>query len=215
MKAWKHFCTITKHRRLVRKSCFKIGLIKQGLTHDLSKYSPVEFCAGVKYYTGDRSPNDGQRRAEGYSAAWLHHKGRNRHHFEYWIDYSLEKDALSGMAGLKMPRKYVAEMFCDRLAACKVYHKDNYTDAAALKYLERSVSRMLIHPETLKELAYLLKMNADCGEEETYRYIREEYLKGAPVGDVEIHPWSKERIEAFLKNGHKETDNGETNHDQR
>ena len=81
----KHFCTITRHRLLVCKHCFKLGLYWQGLTHDLSKYSPEEFWTGVRYYQGDRSPNAAEREVIGFSKAWLHHKGRNKHHFEYWI----------------------------------------------------------------------------------------------------------------------------------
>ena len=84
-----HFKTITNHKLLVMKYCFKVGLYKQGLLHDLSKYSFVEFSAGIKYYRGYVSPNGVQKTVEGYSAAWLHHKGRNKHHFEYWIDYGI------------------------------------------------------------------------------------------------------------------------------
>ena len=83
-----HLSTINEHRFLVMKHCFRVGLYKQGLTHDLSKYSPTEFIPGVKYFQGDRSPNNAQREHEGYSSAWLHHKGRNKHHFEYWTDVS-------------------------------------------------------------------------------------------------------------------------------
>ena len=78
--AWHHFKTITMHRILVMQGCFKMGLYWQGLTHDLSKYSPTEFKTGVQYYQGDKSPNAAEREAKGYSESWLHHKGRNRHH---------------------------------------------------------------------------------------------------------------------------------------
>ena len=88
MKAWQHFKTITTHKMWVMRYCFKIGLYWQGLTHDLSKYSPSEFWQGCKYYQGYRSPNNAEREDKGYSAAWLHHKGRNKHHLEYWLDYS-------------------------------------------------------------------------------------------------------------------------------
>ena len=83
-----HLRTITKHRHMVIKHCKKAGILWQGLRHDLSKYSPTEFIPGVKYYTGTKSPNEGERIDKGYSVAWLHHKGRNKHHFEYWMDYS-------------------------------------------------------------------------------------------------------------------------------
>ena len=92
-KNWKgkeHFRTITYHRKLVRQNCFRVGLYRQGLMHDLSKYSPTEFLVGARYFQGDRSPNNAEREAKGYSSSWLHHKGRNKHHFEYWIDYTLK-----------------------------------------------------------------------------------------------------------------------------
>ena len=92
-KIWNHFRTITYHKYLVAKGCFRVGLFWQGLRHDLSKYSPTEFLAGIKYYQGTRSPNNAEREEKGYSAAWLHHKGRNRHHYEYWTDYSIEAGA--------------------------------------------------------------------------------------------------------------------------
>ena len=89
IKVWKHLCTILHHKNLVRAGCFKIGLYKQGLLHDMSKYTPTEFLVGCKYYQGTMSPNNAEREDKGYSAAWLHHKGRNKHHMEYWIDYGI------------------------------------------------------------------------------------------------------------------------------
>ena len=95
-----HFETITRHKLLVMKYCFACGLYEQGLAHDLSKYSPTEFIPGCIYYQGDHSPNEAERADRGYSSAWLHHKGRNKHHLEYWIDYASNK---TGLGGMKMP----------------------------------------------------------------------------------------------------------------
>ena len=174
MKAWQHFKTITKHRWLVREGCFRVGLYWQGLTHDLSKYSPVEFWAGVKYFQGDHSPNDAQRRAFGYSAAWLHHKGRNRHHFEYWTDYSLKGE---GITGVEMPKRYVAEMFCDRLAASRVYRGKDFDPGDPYKFFQRSMQkRILIAPETAALLETMLVKLRDEGEDAAFDYIRKEVL---------------------------------------
>jgi len=172
---WGHFKTITAHKLLVMKYCFRAGLYRQGLLHDLSKYSPVEFRAGVKYFQGDRSPNEAERLDKGYSAAWLHHKGRNRHHLEYWIDYAPEQEFRMG--GMEMPVKYVAEMFCDRVAACRIYQKGNYTDASPWEYYARSRDRIMIHPNTRALLEKLLLMLRDEGEEAALRYIRENLRK--------------------------------------
>ena len=135
-----HFKTITRHKLLVMKYCVKIGLYRQGLMHDMSKYMPVEFKVGVKYYIGTESPNNEERKHTGVSMAWLHHKGRNKHHFEYWIDYSANRE--EGTVGMKMPVRYVAEMFCDRLAASKNYKGDDYNDAYPLEYFKRSQHRI-------------------------------------------------------------------------
>ena len=122
MNIWGHFRTITQHKLLVMKACFYVGLYKQGLLHDLSKYSPSEFGVGCRYFQGTRSPNNAQREAEGCSTAWLHHKGRNKHHYEYWMDYSTRPE--DGICGMKMPDRYIYEMFLDRIAASKTYQKD-------------------------------------------------------------------------------------------
>lgn len=172
-----HFKTITEHKLLVMKHCFKIGIYKQGLLHDLSKYEPIEFLVGAKYYQGTQSPNNAERIDKGYSAAWLHHKGRNRHHFEYWIDYSLDNPSHE-MGGLKMPRKYVAEMLADRIAASKVYNKGHYTDHDPLAYFLRGKGHYMMHPDTSRELEYLLHLLDKYGEEVCFSYTRNVYLKG-------------------------------------
>ena len=175
MKALQHFCTITRHKILVMKECFQVGLYRQGLLHDLSKYSWTEFKIGCKYYQGSRSPNNAEREAVGYSSAWLHHKGRNKHHYEYWIDYGLEGE--KGMFGMKMPVKYVVEMFLDRIAACKVYKGEEYTDRSPLEYYLKGKGEYLMHPDTQALLEKLLRMLAKDGEEKTYRYIRTNILR--------------------------------------
>ena len=168
-KAWHHFCTITKHRHEVIKNCFKAGIFFQGCLHDLSKYSPEEFLVGIRFYQGIRSPNEGERELYGYSKAWMHHKGRNKHHFEYWNDYN---HITKKIVPVKMPTKYVIEMFCDRVAASKIYMKEQYTNQSPLAYFERGKNDKLIHPETAALLEKLLRMLAQDGEEKTFAFIR-------------------------------------------
>lgn len=169
-KAWKHFCTITKHRHLVMKHCFKCGIPLQGLLHDLSKYSITEFSVGAKYYTGNRSPNDGERKEKGYSEAWMHHKGRNKHHFEYWNDVNLQTKQYMCVP---MPKKYFVEMVCDRIAASKVYKGAEYTHASPYEYFMNSNGRWQMHPDTAKDLEAVLYHLAVNGEDETFRRLRE------------------------------------------
>ena len=168
-----HFSTITRHRHKVIAHCAKAGILWQGLRHDLSKYTPTEFVPGVKYYTGKRSPNEGEREEYGYSKAWMHHKGRNKHHYEYWIDYSAS-DIKGGMTPARMPDKYVVEMLMDRIAACKTYHGSSYTDGDPLAYFSKGKANAMMHPETKALLEKLLTMLAQKGEKETFSYIRKE-----------------------------------------
>ncbi len=175
-KMWKHFCTITHHKILVLKGCFCVGLYKQGILHDMSKYGWTEFRIGMKYYQGTRSPNNAEREAVGYSSAWLHHKGKNKHHLEYWLDYSLEGDR--SITGMRMPEKYVVEMVMDRIAACKVYMGEQYTDRSPWEYYLRGKSvHKILHKETKELLERLLSMLAEKGEQETFAYIKREVLK--------------------------------------
>ena len=169
MKPWQHFKTITKHKLLVMQGCFRVGLIRQGLAHDLSKYSPTEFLAGAKYYQGTRSPNAAEREDIGYSTAWMHHKGRNRHHYEYWTDMS---PITRKYEPVEMPRKYLVEMVMDRRAACMTYQGKDYTPASPLKYFSHSKERLLMHESTRQQLEYILTMLAEQGEDAVFAYIR-------------------------------------------
>ena len=182
-RAWRHFKTITHHKWLVLEGCFRVGLYWQGITHDLSKYSPAEFSVGIRYWTGKRSPNAGERQEKGYSTAWMHHKGRNRHHYEYWTDLNM---ATGRYESCPMPRKYLVEMVMDRRAACMTYQGKDYTDASPWEYYERSRERYFMHPALQQELEHLLLMLRDRGEAETFRYIKEVVLPGKPF------PWQQE-----------------------
>lgn len=173
---WKHFKTITHHKYLVAKGCFHVGLYRQGLLHDMSKYSPTEFLVGAKYYQGTRSPNNAEREEKGYSSAWLHHKGRNKHHYEYWQDYSLQGEQ-GVIVPVPMPDRYVAEMLMDRIAASKVYKGADYTDAAPLEYYQKSREHPAIHPDTQAVLERMLTMLAREGEKKTFACIKRELVK--------------------------------------
>ena len=167
-----HLKTITRHKIEVGKLCFKVGLYRQGLCHDLSKYSPTELITGARYYQGTRSPNTAEREDRGFSEAWLHHQGRNRHHFEYWID-PLCEDTGQVIKPAPMPMRYVVEMFCDRVAACKVYQGDAYTCASPLAYYERNRDKIIIHPDSRAVLEGLLEYFAEQGEDVTMQVIRD------------------------------------------
>lgn len=187
MDIWGHFRTITEHRIEVMKNCFRAGLYFQGLTHDLSKYTPEEFIPGIIYYQGNRSPNNAEREDKGYSRAWMHHKGRNRHHYEYWTDYSSDKSKRGLLVGVIMPRRYIAEMVCDRIAASKIYNKKNYDEAFPLCYLLQGIDTALMHEQTKNELVYILNMLKMHGEKKTFSYIRNQYLRGDKVPQMDIN----------------------------
>ncbi len=170
-KAFEHFKTITRHRHQVIRNCFRAGIPWQGLRHDLSKYSPTEFLEGARYWQGTRSPNDREREVKGYSDSWMHHKGRNRHHFEYWTDYSAKDKKIRPV---EMPTRYVVEMFCDRVAASKIYQGKSYTDQSPLTYFINGKGRRegMIHPATSDKIEDYLTYLAENGEEKAFAYLR-------------------------------------------
>ena len=167
---WGHLKTITLHRHRVIAHCAKAGILWQGLFHDLSKYSWTEFIPGVRFYDGTHSPTEDERRKYGCSQAWMHHKGRNRHHWEYWTDYSVEKGRY---AAVPMPKKYLAEMLCDRVAASKIYKGAAYTDECPLLYLLNGKLRDRMHPQTLSLLIRFLTQLRDEGEDAMFAALRQ------------------------------------------
>jgi len=153
MKAIKHFILITTHKWYVMKNCFKAGLYWQGITHDLSKYTPTEFFESVKYFTGTMSPLDKAKRDKGYSNAYLHHMGRNKHHFEHWVD-----DYIHGGRSIQMPFKYALELVCDYLAAGQIYMKKDFSYEAEYKWWQnRTNEKTMMHPQTKKFIDLMME----------------------------------------------------------
>ena len=140
-----HLKTITKHKWLVFKLSIKAGIPLRGFLHDLSKYSPTEFFESVKYYQGGkRSPIPVARDDKGYSEAWLHHKGRNKHHLEYWNDADAKEPPI-------IPFKYCEEMICDNLAAGMVYKGKEWTKECEIEYWNQKERNKVIANEKVKE----------------------------------------------------------------
>ena len=166
---WVHLRTITRHRHMVMRHCARAGILWQGLRHDLSKYGMTEFMQGVRFFDGTHSPTEDERRTTGYSVAWMHHKGRNRHHWEYWTDYSMDERRY---VAVPMPRRYLAEMLCDRIAASKIYKGKEYTDASPLDYLQNGKVRDAMHPQTLELLTRFLTQLQCEGEDAMFASLR-------------------------------------------
>ncbi|MBR4836521.1 MAG: catalase [Clostridia bacterium] len=138
-----HFSLVLRHKWRVFVNCCRCGIPWRGLVHDLSKFSPVEFFESVKYYQGDRSPIGACRRATGKSEAWLHHKGRNKHHIEYWYD---PECSIMPM----MPYKYAVECVCDKLAATYVYAGGRYENHLPLLHWNKHGKKVVGNPRTME-----------------------------------------------------------------
>ena len=165
---FKHFKLITKHKILVFKLCCKIGEPWRGFMHDFSKYTPTEFFEGVKYYNGKKSPIVVCKQENGYSKAWLHHKGRNKHHPEYWVD--LDATVKTPV----IPYKYTAEMICDKLAAGIIYNGKNWTNDVQISYYMKERECIEIN-EKIDKLIEVFTQVKDNGLEKT---LKKENIKG-------------------------------------
>jgi hypothetical protein len=162
VKYIRHFITITRHKVFVMLACFRAGLIWQGITHDLSKYSLVEFAASAKYFQGNGSPIDKEKRERGYSIAWQNHKGKNRHHWHYWTDFEDGK-----LIVLKMPPKYVIEMICDWVGAGKAYNKGKWTIDTLKAWYAKNRDIYHLHTSTKAYIDLMMKHVKD--ESDLYR----------------------------------------------
>lgn len=157
INVFKHLKTITTHKVYVCKYCFKAGLYLQGITHDMLKFSPTEFWESVMYYQGTRSPIDACKEENGLSMAWLHHKGRNKHHYEYWQD-NFDR----GTTHLVMPFRYALEMVCDYLGAGNAYSKRDFSLAGELEWWEnKKKNGVAMSSEILSFVDIMMKTMAD------------------------------------------------------
>ncbi len=172
-KIIKHFHTVNKHRWEVFKLSLKVGIPFRGLVHDLSKYSYEEFSESVKYYAnGKYSPIVNCKKANGFSQAWLHHKGRNKHHFEYWYDISAPEPTPI------IPFKYMLEMICDRIAASKVYRKKEYKTSDPLDYFYKEKAKVILNPKLKSFLEDVFIEYSKSGEKIlNKKHLKELYLK--------------------------------------
>ncbi len=157
----KHLHTVNVHRWNVFILCCKAGFPWRGLTHDLSKFSLEEIRESVKYYkksNGKYSPLLAAKKDIGYSTAWLHHFGRNKHHFEYWYDYAAPTPTPI------IPFKYMVEMVCDRIAACKVYNKGHYKDSDPYDYFMKRKDKYMLNEKMSKFLEIVFDDLKNNGE---------------------------------------------------
>lgn len=157
----KHTVLVLKHKWVVFKLCTKIGMPFRGLKHDLSKFSPIEFFESIKYYNGKGSPIKSCKKENGYSKAWLHHKGRNKHHYEYWYDMHAPEPTPI------MPYKYVAEMICDKLSASITYNGKNWTNSSELEYWTKEKQTAPINSKVSDMLTEVFEQVAKNGIDKT------------------------------------------------
>ena len=177
-KYWKHFKTIVRHKHYVFKECLACGIGWQGLIHDLSKFGFVEFWSSARYFQGNRSPIEAEKEIIGYSKAWLHHKGHNKHHWEYWTDFTDDGVVIAN----EMPVRYAIEEVCDWIGAGKAYSKDKWTNQSPLIHYNKMRNGRYFHPNTDKILIESVNIIAVHGLDAFHRYARQ-LLKTSKQGE--------------------------------
>jgi len=180
MAFFKHFHTISKHRRQVLRNAAHMGIFFFALHHDLSKWSPQELFPSAKYYAGDHSPVDNQRKANGgFSTICQHHTKRNPHHWEYWVDF------YGGCLVVKtMPYKWAVEFVCDCLSASKVYNGKNYRPDSALSFFDSRSVRYYMTAATKEFLRWCLVQFAESG----WEHLKKKETKSVYAEIVSRHP---------------------------
>ena len=170
----KYFITICKHKWVVFKECKSCGIIWQGIIHDLSKFGFTEFFSSAKYYCSDKSPHYGDAEENGYSKAWLHHKGCNKHHWEYWTDFNENNGSIKVNI---IPYNYVVEMVCDWIGAGKVYEKEKWTNSSPIEYYYKVRNGRYFHKKTETLIIHFLRVIENEGLEEFHKQAKSEMLK--------------------------------------
>ncbi|MBT2679388.1 hypothetical protein J7E38_10275 [Bacillus sp. ISL-35] len=155
LKAYvKYMLYILDHKINVLVECWMEGLFIQGITHDLSKFSPKEFFPYArKVYSGKRLSEEEEIR---WRYAWLNHQHKNKHHWEYWVVDPNKKLALP------MPRKHLLEMVCDWRSFSRKWGRK-------VKFSTLDLSdRIILHPDTRKELEMIMRNNKKPDSKEIF-----------------------------------------------
>lgn len=157
-----------------------MGFFFFALHHDLSKWSPQELFPSAKYYAGDHSPVDNQRKANGgFSTICQHHTKRNPHHWEYWVDF------YGGCLVVKtMAYKWAVEFVCDCLSASKVYNGKNYRPDSALSFFDSRSVHYYMTAATKEFLRWCLVQFAESG----WEHLKKKETKSVYAEIVSRHP---------------------------
>lgn len=172
---WGHLRNILVHKWWVCYYCFKLRIPWQGITHDLSKLSWVEFSESIKFFQGDKSPIPVAKQTNGYSEAWQHHKGRNKHHYEYWID-----NTDSELKLIPIPYKYVLELIADYLAAFRTYNGYINFEEEYKWWLNKVGELKFMNPATKEFITMLFRYM--CYRDDNVGYInKDDYWKNVYI----------------------------------
>lgn len=170
-----HLKTVLIHKWWVFYYACKLGIVWRGIKHDMSKFSPTEFWESVRYWTGTKSPIPVCKADKGYSLAWQHHKGRNSHHYEYWVD-NLDRGGIA----IKMPWKDVLELTADYLGAARAYLGKSFTFRGEYEWWKKKQTENIkMHPESQDLVSRLLIRFAQDGAVwKPAKWWREAYSSG-------------------------------------
>ena len=130
-----------------------MGIVWQGLIHDLSKFLPSEFFPYAEFFFGRPRGKTGYYKPTNtgdanFDFAWLLHQKRNKHHWQWWI---LPEDR-GGVVILDMPIKYRKEMFCDWKGAGRAQgHGDDIRE-----WYKVNGSKMQLHENTRRWIEDML-----------------------------------------------------------
>ena len=177
-KILSHWKTVRLHRKWVRHYCFLAGIPWRGIKHDLSKYSPIEFIESARYYIGTSSPINEAKKIQGVSYAWLHHKGRNTHHYEYWMD-----NFDDGGIARPMPMNDFVELVCDYLAAGQAYQRELFTYSNEYKWWLNKKEKCAMNKKN-KNMLDIIFSDLACSEKLSYLPSPEKLIKSGYIQEV-------------------------------
>ena len=159
MKFFKHLWVVIKHKSNVLYYASKLGIFWTGLVHDLTKFTPTEFNRSVKYFHGKKSPTIVERAShDNFSYICVAHTGRNKHHWQYWVDYTRWEIVVN-----KIPFRHALEYVADVLSASKVYNPKDFNFMVAHDYFKEHSKTYLMHPATKEFILLCIKEAHDNG----------------------------------------------------
>jgi len=165
---------LIKHKWYVFIECYKLGIVWQGITHDLSKFLLDEMIPYAKHFYGEKTKESKEQFLDSFRLLCK----RNKHHWQYWCDKSLSQPK-------DIENQYILKMMADWRAMGKTVGSSpqEWYEENKNKIVVTLINNIQFHRENIPKLNSIKTLNPNCHEYPVNGYIQDGLDKAGLSGN--------------------------------